>query len=302
LPLNFGVHLPTHGAYRYSDILKASVVADALGYDSLWVGDHFYLPKEVYGKIGGDPNRPDKLDAWTLLAAVAGQTGKIRLGTRVSPLPFYAPARLAKTVTTVDIISRGRVNFGVGAGWFPEEAFSYGIDWGSHRERISQMLECLEVILELWKENRANYNGKYYSLHNAPFWPKPVQKPHPPIWFGGSSRAILEAAVKYGDGVLFPSDLSLEKFGELVKEIVEISKRYGRRRKVLLVCSLSYPDGLGEKPSEWITKTQLYGKWGADSVLIDFSQADVPPNKAITVLKKFSKIVFPNKVSLNLSN
>ena len=115
--MRFGVHLPTHGEYGYAEVLKVSLVADELGFNSLWIGDHFYLPREFYEKTGWDPDKPNKLDAWILLSALAVQTKRIRLGARVSPLPFYEPARLAKIVATVDIISGGRVNFGVGAGW-----------------------------------------------------------------------------------------------------------------------------------------------------------------------------------------
>ncbi|MBS7617272.1 LLM class flavin-dependent oxidoreductase, partial [Candidatus Bathyarchaeota archaeon] len=191
--LKFGVHLPTHGEYGYREILEVSLVADELGFDSLWVGDHFYLPREFYEKTGWNPDKPNKLDAWTLLSALATQTRRIRLGTRVSPLPFYEPARLAKIIATVDIISRGRVNFGVGAGWFKDEAVSYGIYWGRHESRIFRMLEALEIILKLWvEEGRVTYMGEFYRVIEAPFWPKPLQKPHPPIWFGGSSEAILK--------------------------------------------------------------------------------------------------------------
>jgi alkanesulfonate monooxygenase SsuD/methylene tetrahydromethanopterin reductase-like flavin-dependent oxidoreductase (luciferase family) len=92
------------------------------------------------------------------------------------------------------------------------------------------MLEGLEIILKLWKEDKATYNGKYYKIYNAPFWPKTIQKPHPPIWFGGASKAILEATVKYGDGFLFLTDTSLEKFKEITKGIIKKMKYYGRKK------------------------------------------------------------------------
>ena len=291
--LEFGVHLPIHGIYSYEDIMKVAVTADKLGYNSLWVGDHFYLPREYYVNTGGDPAKPDKLDAWTILAALAGQTEKIRLGTRVSPIPFYIPARLAKIVTTVDIISGGRVDFGVGAGWFKEEAVSYGVWWGNHKERISKMLEGLEVILKLWTEDKATYKGRYYTIQNAPFWPKPIQKPYPPIWFGGSSKAILEATVKYGKGLFPLPDTPLGKFKEISKRIVETMEEFGRKRKISLASSLSYPEGLGEKPPEWISKVESYVECGADTILIDISKTCVPPNKALTLLRDFSKSIFP---------
>ncbi len=291
--MKFGVHLPTHGEYGYAEILKVSLVADELGFNSLWVGDHFYLPREFYEKTGWDPNEPNKLDAWTLLSALAVQTKRIRLGARVSPLPFYEPARLAKIVATVDIISGGRVNFGVGAGWFKEEAVSYGVYWGKHKERLSRMLEALEVILRLWTEDgRVTYKGKYYRVVEAPFWPKPVQKPHPPILFGGSSEAILKATVKYGDGFLPPSNLPIEDFRRIASRITEMSKEMERR--VLLAPSLTYPDGIGESPEEWLSRVKEYSEAGADMMILDFSMTRVSPNRSINMLKEFSRTVFPN--------
>jgi len=293
LSLEFGVHLPIHGTYGYQDTLEVSIAADDLGYHSLWVGDHFYLPRESYIIMGGDPNRQDKLDAWTTLAAIATQTRNIKLGTRVSPIPFYLPARLAKMVTTVDIISKGRVFLGVGAGWHKEEAVTYGVGWGNHQERISKMLEGLEVILKLWMEDRATYKGKYYMVDNAPFWPKPIQKPHPPIWFGGSSTTIIDAAVKYGDGLLPLTDIPLEKFEELVSEVSKRAERCGRKRKLTLAPSLSYPDGVGNKPSEWLSKIEAFNKKGAGLILLDFSETKVSPGRAVEFLKDFSQTVFP---------
>jgi len=292
LSLRFGIHLPTHGGYRYRDLLKVSLAADRLGFCSLWVGDHFYLPEEYYARSGGDPAKPDKLDAWTVLAALASQTDKIRLGTRVSPIPFYTPTRLAKVVTTVDIISGGRVDFGVGAGWFKEEAVSYGVWWGNHKERISRMLEGLEIILKLWTEDRTTYKGKHYEVYNAPFWPKPVQKPHPPVWFGGASDQILEATVKYGVGLLPPPDISVDEFKELADKIARIAENSGGK-KVSLMASLSYPEGLGEKSSKWLSTIEEYIEAGANGILIDFSRAGTPSDEASSMLKEFSSQVFP---------
>ncbi|MEM1582131.1 MAG: LLM class flavin-dependent oxidoreductase [Candidatus Bathyarchaeia archaeon] len=292
MKLKFGVHLPTHGEYGYKEILEVSLIADELGFDSLWVGDHFFLPREFYEKTGWDPDRPNKLDAWILLSALAVQTKRIRLGARVSPLPFYDPARLAKIVGTVDIISGGRVNFGVGAGWFKEEAISYGVYWGKHGERISRMLEALEIILKLWVEDgRVTYRGKYYSVIEAPFWPKPLQKPHPPVWFGGSSNAILEATAKYGDGLLPLSNFSIEDFRRIALRISEIESK--KKRKILLAPSFTYPDGLGESPDEWLSRVEEYFRAGANMFIIDFSMTRVSPKRAIDVLEEFSRVVFP---------
>lgn len=192
----------------------------------------------------------------------------------------------------MDIISGGRVNFGVGAGWFRDEALSYGVYWGKHRERVFRMLEALEIILKLWtEEGNVTYEGKYYRVINAPFWPKPAQKPHPPIWFGGSSNIILEATAKYGNGLLPLSNTPIEDFKKIASRVAEIRIKEGK--KILLAPSLTYPDGLGESPDMWLSKMEEYLKAGADMIIIDLSMTKVPPEDAINFLEKFSETIFP---------
>jgi probable F420-dependent oxidoreductase len=287
--LDFGLHMPIHGAYDYNAVLETSVLADQLGYDYITVGDHFFLPPNSYKRIGGDPDKPDKLDAWVTLSALAAKTKRVKLGTRVSPVPFYLPSRLAKIVTTVDIVSGGRAVLGVGAGWYREEAVSFGIRWGSHKKRIERMLEGLEIMLKLWSEEKATFQGKHYRVSEAPFWPKPVQKPHPPIWFGGSSSAIVDATAKYGDGLFPTTDIPLDRLEKLYSRVREAEKRYDRSSHVLLASSLSYPDGIGEKPSEWVETVESQKKIGASLVLVDFSTTSTPPAKAQSFLKGFAR-------------
>ncbi|MEM4461744.1 MAG: LLM class flavin-dependent oxidoreductase [Candidatus Bathyarchaeia archaeon] len=297
-PIGFGIHLPTHGRYSYRDILEVSIAADRLGFDTLWIGDHFYLPRRFYEGTGGDPSKPDKLDAWTLLSAIACYTERIRLGPRVSPLPFYNPGRLAKMVATVDIISGGRVNFGIGAGWFRREAISYGVGWGSHEERISRMIEALEIIVKLWvSDSSVTYQGRYYSVVKAPFWPKPLQKPYPPVWVGGSSDRIIEVAVRYGVGILPMSNTSIDRFRDLVRRVSEAS----RGRVISIVPSFTYPDGLGRKLSEWRSKIDEYIEAGADGIIIDFSMTNVPLDEAVSMLREFSASIFPEYKSTSYS-
>jgi len=294
LKLQFGIHVPIHGSYDYTAFLEISILADRLGFDYVTVGDHFFLPAESYTKIHGDPSRPDKLDAWIALTALAAKTEKIKIGTRVSPIPFYLPSRLAKIVTTVDIVSEGRAVLGVGAGWHREEAITYGIKWGSHKERIERMLEGLKIILSLWSQEKATFKGKYYHVSEAPFWPKPVQKPHPPIWFGGSSDAILEATAKYGDGLFPLTDIALEKLQSLYDRLREAWKRYGREDCPMFAPALSYPNGIGTERSEWIKKVESQLENGASLILIDFTADYAPMRKAQEFLREFACEVLPS--------
>jgi len=294
LKIEFGIHLPIHGPYDYKAFLETSIMADRLGFDYVTVGDHFFLPAESYIKVGGDASKPDKLDAWIALTALATKTEKIRLGTRVSPIPFYLPSRLAKIVTTVDIVSGGRTILGIGAGWHKEEALAYGIKWGSHKERIEKMLEGLKIMLSLWSQERATFKGKYYQVADAPFWPKPVQKPHPPIWFGGSSNAIIKATAKYGDGLFPLTDTSPDELQTIHRRLKEAVKRQKKEKFPIIAPSFSYPNGIGTKKSEWIRKVEFQLKNGFSSILIDFSAGYAPIRKAQEFLKEFACEVLPS--------
>jgi len=294
LKTQFGIHVPIHGSYDYKAFLEIGILADRLGFDYITVGDHFFLPAESYIKIGGDPSRPDKLDAWIALTALAAHTEKIKIGTRVSPIPFYLPSRLAKIVTTVDIVSEGRTILGVGAAWHREEAITYGIKWGSHKERIERMLEGLKIILSLWSQEKATFKGRYYQVTDAPFWPKPVQKPHPPIWFGGSSNAILEATAQYGTGLFPPADISLNKLESLHNRLEEMGKRYKREDCPIIAPALSYPNGIGTERREWIKNVESHLEKGAGLILIDFSAGYAPPRKAQEFLKRFAEEALPS--------
>lgn len=293
MTLNFGVHMPIHGIYDYKAFLETSILADGLGYDYVTVGDHFFLSPEFYRRAGGDPDRPDKLDAWVALAALAAETKAVKIGTRVSPLPFYLPARLAKMVATVDIISGGRALLGAGAGAYRDEAVAYGVGWGRHRERIDRMIEEIEIILKLWTEDRTTFKGKYYSVLDAPFWPKPIQKPHPPIWFGGSSNAIVEATATYGEGIFPFPNMPPERLEDLNNRLRKAESKQGRKGRAVLAPSLSYPDGIGRTPSQWLDNVESHVKIGSSLIFLDLSSRPVPPEKAQDFLTDFAHKVFP---------
>lgn len=293
MKLSFGVHLATHGLYDYKNFLKTAVLADNLGYDYITIGDHFFNVPEG---SGGDPDRPYKLDSYTTLAALATQTTRAKLGTRVSPLPFYYPSRLAKMLTTVDIISGGRVILGAGAGSgrSPEdnEFFRSGVGWFTPEERIGRMRESIEIMLRLWSEDRTSYKGKYFSVTNMPFWPKPVQKPHPPIWFGGSGDRLLNATAKYGVGIFPEPNASSDRLRDLNDRLKKAEEKQGRKSHVILAPSVVYPDGIGTSPSQWPEKIRELADIGAGVIMIDLSQGAIPPYEAQEFIKNFAQ-VFP---------
>jgi alkanesulfonate monooxygenase SsuD/methylene tetrahydromethanopterin reductase-like flavin-dependent oxidoreductase (luciferase family) len=196
------------------------------------VGDHFFLTEGHYKaySIHSDPSRPDMLEAWTILTSLAMVTEKLRIGTSVTQIPARHPSVLAKTVMTADIVSGGRVIFGVGmAPVYSElEITSYGLVWDEFSVRAEKTIEAIEVIKKLWTEDRSSYNGKYFKLKDAPFWPKPIQKPHPPIWFSGSSNAMIKAAARLGDGWLPRPNSTPEFCAYGIKKIEELKRKYDR--------------------------------------------------------------------------
>jgi F420-dependent oxidoreductase-like protein len=180
-PLRFGIQTPQQHT-SWHEMLALWREIDALGYDTAWVFDHF-LP------IFSDPTGPC-LEGWTALAALATATSNVRIGSMVTGNTYRHPAVLAKMATTVDIISGGRLIFGIGAGWFELEHQEYGIAFHTTGARLRRLDEALDTIKLLWTEERASYSGKYFRLHNASFNPKPVQRPHPPILIGASGENV----------------------------------------------------------------------------------------------------------------
>lgn len=177
---------------RYQDLVAIWKEAESLGFDSAWNFDHF-IP------IRGDRDGPC-LEAWTTLAALAAETSRIRIGTLVNGNTYRNPALLAKMATTVDHISNGRLELGLGAAWFEPEHRAYGFPFFTARERAERLDEALQVITKLWGDDHPSFNGRYYWLHEAPFSPKNVQQPHPPIVIGGQGKQwIMPLVARYAN-------------------------------------------------------------------------------------------------------
>jgi F420-dependent oxidoreductase-like protein len=165
--------------------------AEDLGFDSAWNWDHF-VP------LSGDTDG-DSLEAWTLLAGLAARTDRIRIGTLVTSTTYRNPGVLAKEAVTVDHISNGRLELGLGAGWHQQEHRHFGIPFPSAKERVDRFQDAINILDALMREDHPTVMGKYYSISKSPFSPKPVQKPRIPILVGSSGTRMLRLVAKYAD-------------------------------------------------------------------------------------------------------
>ncbi len=198
--MRFGIHNPSwlFGSDKYEifeEVKRKAQRAEELGFDWFSVMDHLIQIPPV-----GEADEPF-MEGWTTLAALAATTSKIRLATLVTSVAYRNPALLAKMAAGVDIISRGRLTFGFGAGWYYQEYGQYGYEFPERPAvRIRQMEDALRLIKTMWTEERATYHGKYFRVDEAILEPKPVQKPHPPIMIGGSGEQLtLRALARVGD-------------------------------------------------------------------------------------------------------
>ena len=190
--IRFGVHAGPQNV-SYADYLHLWQTVERIGYDWCSVFDHF-IP------IMSDPEGPC-FDGPTLLAAMASHTSRIRCGILVVGNTYRHPAILAKIFTTLDYISGGRIELGVGAGWWELEHEAYGIPFPSVGQRIRRLGEAAKIITGLWTEHRTTLDGRYYTVQDALSEPKPVQRPYPPLWVGGSGeRLTLRVVAESADG------------------------------------------------------------------------------------------------------
>ena len=177
----------------WADVRDLWLELEDMNFDHLWVYDH-YLPTGTK-----DVDLP-VLDSWSLLAALSQIVKKPKLGTLVTSNTFRHPVTLAKMITSLDHISAGRAILGLGAGWHEPEHTAYGLPFPSPKHRIERLEETVGIIKELWSEKRTTFSGKHFQITNAPFEPKPLQKPHPPILIGGGGeKHTLRVVAKYAD-------------------------------------------------------------------------------------------------------
>jgi F420-dependent oxidoreductase-like protein len=192
--MDLGVQIEPQFGFTYEEILAIANDARAAGFTRLWVSDHLFNDADAVAT--------DCLEAWTLLAALAVKTEGIRIGAMVTCQSYRNPALLAKIAADVDVMSGGRLEFGVGAGWKEIEYRAYGYPFPDGPTRVTQLIETLEICTTMWTEQRATFHGKHYRIDGALCSPKPRQRPLP-IWIGGSKPRVMRAAARYASAFNF---------------------------------------------------------------------------------------------------
>ncbi|MFW9831135.1 MAG: LLM class flavin-dependent oxidoreductase [Candidatus Thorarchaeota archaeon] len=213
---------------EYDLIEKAIIEADKQGFDGALMPDHY-----MWGKTEwlSRPDRNITLETWITISYLAGKTNQIKLGTLVTPIPFRPPSILAKMVSTLDVISNGRVVFGVGAGWSQVEFEAYS-EWNDPKTRVDKTEEGLELMIQLWTQKKVSFEGNFYHENNAVLDPKPIQKPYPPLLFGGNKHRMLHLAGKFGDIIYIPPFEDSESYEERKKIVVMAAKKANREHKI----------------------------------------------------------------------
>jgi len=233
--IRFGVFFPCYtfrtekrASQLFNRIQDAVLECERLGYSSVWLDDHLML------------NKMPILECWPILSALSRVTETIRLGTMVTCNSFRNPALLAKMAATLDNISNGRLELGIGAGVQKNEHYAYGFPFLAPKSRLERLKEAVELIKKLWTEEKANYSGKYYSIRDTVCEPKPLQKPHPSIVIGGCGEKLtLRVTAQHADRYDWGYLPSLEEYKRKLKVLERQCEAVGRsfdNIEVMLVC------------------------------------------------------------------
>jgi probable F420-dependent oxidoreductase len=276
--MDIGCHLPTQGPVATrAALLTFAREAERHRMASLWVSDHVVFPRAATGSYPGGrfPHPPDKayLEPVAALAAAAVCTTEARLGASVFILGHRHPVVMAKMLTTIDALSEGRLICGIGVGWWKEELEILGVPF--HRRR-RQADEIVKILKELWTANNPRFEGDFFRFRDLGFAPKPVQKPHPPLWVGGDSPGALQRVVALSDGWHATSktpDELREGLGRL-HDVADAAKRpWG---SITLSLRLSLSDDLVAQGSQVvIDRLAAYKRLGLHHLVIDFRRDDL---------------------------
>ena len=248
MPMKFGIALPqgtlmelagiTDPVEAYETMTQVALTAEEVGFDSLWLSDAFWA---------GDPSQ-NLFECWTTVSALARDTKRVRIGQMVTYSGLRQPSLLAKMASTVDVMSHGRLTLGIGSGYPGLEAQfrAYGYDFPAPAVRSWQLREAIQILLAMWTQEEATFEGTYYQVHGAINQPKGVQRPHIPLLIGGNGEQVtLKLVAQYGDAChVFGDPATLaRKFAVLKQHCEAIGRDYeGIRRASIAICSLADTD------------------------------------------------------------
>lgn len=309
--MKLGVALPTAGAWASAESqLRVARDAESMGYASLWTLQRLLLPtvpQNEYPPLAGQP-MPEYFgrvfDPIVTLAFVASATSSIRLGVSVLVMPFYAPAVLAKQLASLDVLSGGRLDVGVGLGWSKDEYDAVGVPFERRGARGDEFLRCLKTI---WTEPEPEFVGEFYRVPRSRVEPRPLQRPHPPILVGGYGPLAARRAVRLGDGFA-GGNVPLREVRALINELHRVAESEGRDPASLrIVCRGTFRlhdtlQGPGRRPlfgtlGEIRDDVQRYADAGLTELFLEGNIANLPPERRLpdllTVMEALAPVATP---------
>ncbi len=239
--------------------------AEAAGFAELWVSDHFWSDLSRYG---GPSGRQGALECWTTLSALAMRTRGVRLGSLVLAAGFRPPALLAKMAATLDLLSGGRLDLGLGAGWNEDEFRANDLPFPSPGERLAMLEECLEILRRMLTDSEApaSYQGRHYRIDNAPAIPAPAQRPRPPLWVGGSGDRMLGVIARAADGWNVCWAITPERYEQRLQVLraacARADRPFGQVRRSLGLATL-----IGRDPDDLADRWRRLRAWAPGGAL-----------------------------------
>jgi probable F420-dependent oxidoreductase len=220
--MEFGLLVPNWAPFDQQVMIDVALEAEASGWDRVFYTDHLLNPH-----VESDGLPELTVESWSLISYVAARTARVRLGTAISPLAVRPPQLLAKQIATIDNLSGGRIDVGVGAGWAPGSFRLLNSDFGTAASRAARLREGIQVMRALWTEDRVDFKGEFYETQAAVVGPKPVQKPHPPLWLGGFRDSMLKLAAEEADGWI-PWHRPVDAYAECLAKLRTFAGEAGR--------------------------------------------------------------------------